>query len=68
MHKSQTTAKKPKQEWRWRECAWGGPAKLRLIVIAEGLAMVRHKGCAAFVISEKEWLAMKPVKETVDAE
>lgn len=61
------TTKKPAPEWRWRECSWGGPAKLRLIVIAEGNAMVRHKGCAAFVISEKEWLAMKPVKETVDA-
>ena len=36
------------------------PDPVRLIVIAEGWAMIHRKGCGPFIISEDEWNRMEP--------
>lgn len=36
---------------------WAEPGMARLIVIAQGYAMVRRPGCAPFLMSKRDWLA-----------
>lgn len=40
---------------------------LKLMTCAKGYVMVRHKGCAPFVLSEKEWLDLPDVTQPSDA-
>jgi hypothetical protein len=46
-------AGKKKTEWRVSKHGW----PMRALAIADGYAMVRHKGCMPSVISESDWLA-----------
>jgi uncharacterized Fe-S cluster-containing radical SAM superfamily protein len=48
---------------RWRKTIEGFE-RLRLMARAEGYVMVRYKGCAPFIMREKDWIAL-PVAEPV---